>query len=92
MKKYWVLPELTCLMASSALADKIDGQFICERNHADGSMATLVVVIEGNTLKIKRLGDDDTWYSHHKLIHVGKQNEFKAFVTIKLSLISSSVP
>ena len=77
MKKYWILPVLTCLMASSVLADKLTGTFICEQIFSDASEATLVVVIEGNTLKKKNLGQDDTNYREYTLIHFGKENELK---------------
>ena len=67
-------------MASSALADKINGQFICSQIFSDGSKGTLIVVVEDTSVKIKKLGGLSTQYTHYKLIHVGKKREFKAFV------------
>ena len=66
----------------AAYADKINGQFICELKYMDGSEGTYVIFTEGNKLKIKMLGDDDLFYGHYKLIHIGQTHEFKTFVHI----------
>ena len=94
MKKLTTLIATISLYASltvAAYADKINGQFVCEVNYGDGSRETIVAVVEGNTLKTKRLGDDDTWYGHHKLIHIGKYNEFKTFVYINNTIVENIV-
>ena len=94
MKKLITLIAMISLYASltvAAYADKINGQFICEVMFSDGSKETKVAVVEGNTLKTKRLGDDDTWYGHHKLIHNGKNNEFKTFVYLNNAIVEDIV-
>lgn len=68
------------LLPLAAHADNINGQFICEITYSDGSEATSVIVVEGDKLKKKRLGFDDTWYRNYKLVYIGQFNEFKTFV------------
>ena len=37
------------------------------------------MVIDGNSMKNKRLGFDDSWYSKNKLIYSGQHNSFVTF-------------
>ena len=90
MKKLITLITTISLYASltvAAYANKINGQFICELKFMDGSGGTYVIFTEGNKLKRKRLGDDDLFYSHYKLIHIGQTNEFKTFVHINNTIV-----
>ena len=85
MKKLITLIATISLYASltvAAYADKINGQFICEVKFMDGSGDTVVIFVEGNKLKRKPLGKDDSWYANFKLIHVGQYNDFKTYVMI----------
>ncbi len=94
MKKLITLITTISLYASlpfAAYADKINGQFICEVMFADGSKKTIVAIVDGKNFKEKRLGDDDTWYSHYRLIHVGKTNQFKTFVMISNAVVEDLV-
>jgi hypothetical protein len=78
------------LLPLAAHADKINGQFIYKNIFSDGSKETIVAFVEGNTLKTKRLGDDDFWM-FPKLIHIGKSSEFKTFVYLNNALVEDIV-
>jgi len=65
-------------MASSALADKLTGTFICNIKDWVGTPLTLVVVVDGNSMKEKFLGNDK-FYAESTLIYTGKEIDLKIF-------------
>ena len=68
-------------LSGSAYADVFQGNFVCEIIFAsDGSKEKIAMVIDGDSMKQKRFGDKDIWYSKEKLIHRGKVNSFLTFV------------
>ena len=80
MKKLLLILGLSLGLATSALSNSFNGKFVCEIVYvSDGSREKLAMVIDGNSMKNKRLGFDDSWYSKNKLIYSGQHNSFVTF-------------